>query len=148
MYEKVSIIQFHNKVNLFNCKASTTVYHVFNPKTYIHVYFHLLLKKNQQIRVGVFNNILVISWRSVLLVEETGVHRENQWPAAGHWQTWSHNVVSSTPHLSGFKLTTLVAIGTDCIGRCKSNYHTIRTTMAPNNKLIHAYKTFYFIGPV
>jgi hypothetical protein len=31
-----------------------------------------------------FNNILVISWRSVLLVEETGVPGENQQPAASH----------------------------------------------------------------
>jgi hypothetical protein len=29
-----------------------------------------------------FNNISVISWRSVLLVEETGVPRENQLPVA------------------------------------------------------------------
>jgi len=29
-----------------------------------------------------FNNILVISWRSVLLVEETGVPRENHRPVA------------------------------------------------------------------
>jgi len=26
---------------------------------------------------------------------------------------------------AGFKITTLVVISTDCIGRCKSNYHTI-----------------------
>jgi len=32
-----------------------------------------------------FNNISVISWRSVLLVEETGVPRENHWPVASHW---------------------------------------------------------------
>jgi len=32
----------------------------------------------------------------------------------------------------GFELTTLVVIGTDCIGSYKSNYHTITTTMAPN----------------
>jgi hypothetical protein len=44
-----------------------------------------------------FNNISVISWRSVLLVEETRVHGENHWPAASRWQTLSHNVVSSTP---------------------------------------------------
>jgi hypothetical protein len=44
-----------------------------------------------------FNNISVISWRSVLLVEETGVPGENHQPAASHWQTLSHNVVSSTP---------------------------------------------------
>jgi hypothetical protein len=42
-----------------------------------------------------FNNISVISWQSVLLVEETGVPRENHQPAANHWQTLSHNVVSS-----------------------------------------------------
>jgi hypothetical protein len=28
---------------------------------------------------------------------------------------------------AGFELTTLVVIGTDCIGICKSNYHTIMT---------------------
>ena len=31
-------------------------------------------------------------------------------------------------HLSGFELTMLVVIGTNCIGSCKSNYHTITTT--------------------
>jgi hypothetical protein len=31
-----------------------------------------------------FNNISVISWRSVLLVEETGVPEENHRPAASH----------------------------------------------------------------
>ena len=35
--------------------------------------------------------------RSVLLVEETRVPGENQWPVASQWQTLSHNVVSSTP---------------------------------------------------
>jgi len=31
-----------------------------------------------------FNNILVISWRSVLLMEETGVPGENHRPVASH----------------------------------------------------------------
>jgi hypothetical protein len=31
----------------------------------------------------------------------------------------------------GFKLKTLVVIGTDFTGRCKSNYHNITTTTAP-----------------
>jgi len=44
-----------------------------------------------------FNNISVISWRSVLLMEETG---ENHRSAVSHWQTLSHNVVSSIPRLS------------------------------------------------
>jgi hypothetical protein len=38
-----------------------------------------------------------ISWRSVLLVEETGVPDENHRPVENHRQTLSHNVVSSTP---------------------------------------------------
>ena len=44
-----------------------------------------------------FNNISVISWRSVLLVVESRVLGENRPPATIHWQTLSHNVVSSTP---------------------------------------------------
>jgi len=44
-----------------------------------------------------FNNISVLSWWSVLLVEETGVPGENHWPVRSHWQTLSPNVVSSTP---------------------------------------------------
>ena len=34
--------------------------------------------------------------------------------------------------MSGFEFTTLVVIGTDCIGSCKSNYHTITATTAPS----------------
>ena len=37
--------------------------------------------------IATFNNILVISWRWPLLVEETGVPRENHWHDASHWQT-------------------------------------------------------------
>jgi len=48
-----------------------------------------------------FNNISVISWRSVLLVEETW---ENHQPVTSHWQTLSHNVVSSTPRPSGIRI--------------------------------------------
>ena len=40
-----------------------------------------------------FNNISALSWRSVLLVEETGVLLEDHRPVASHWQTLSHNVV-------------------------------------------------------
>ena len=45
-----------------------------------------------------FNNISVISWQSVLLVEETRVSGENSRPVASHRQSLSHYVVLSTPH--------------------------------------------------
>jgi hypothetical protein len=35
---------------------------------------------------AIFNNISFLSWRSILLVEETGVHGENRRSAASHWQ--------------------------------------------------------------
>ena len=44
-----------------------------------------------------FNNISVILWRSVLLVEEAGVPGEKHRHDASHRQTLSHNVVSSAP---------------------------------------------------
>ena len=43
-----------------------------------------------------FKNISVISCRSILLVVETGVLRENHRPVTCHWQTLSHNVASIT----------------------------------------------------
>jgi hypothetical protein len=73
-----------------------------------------------------FNNISVISWRSVLLMEETGVPGENHLPVASRQQTLSHNVV----HLE----LASVMIGTGCIGSCKSNYHMIMTMTAPRLK--------------
>ena len=42
-----------------------------------------------------FNNISIILWWSVLLVEERGAPGETRWPAICHWQSWSHNVVLS-----------------------------------------------------
>jgi hypothetical protein len=38
--------------------------------------------------------------------------------------------IEYTSPSAGFKLTTLVVIGTDCTGSCKSNYHTIITNTA------------------
>jgi len=40
-----------------------------------------------------FNNISVISWQSVLLMEETGVPGENHRTASRHGQSLSHYVV-------------------------------------------------------
>jgi hypothetical protein len=54
-----------------------------------------------------FNNVSVISWRSVLLVEETGIPRENHRPVASHWKTLSHNVV----HLALIEIRTHNIIG-------------------------------------
>jgi hypothetical protein len=47
-----------------------------------------------------FSNISVMSWWSVLLVEDTG---ENRLLVTSYWQTLSHNVVSSIPRLSGIR---------------------------------------------
>ena len=79
-----------------------------------------------------FNNISVILWWLVLLVEETGVPRENHWSVTSHWQTLSH-IKLCRVHLiwAGFELTTLVVIGTDCVASYKSNYHMITATMTP-----------------
>jgi hypothetical protein len=76
-----------------------------------------------------FNTISVISWRSALLVEETGGPGENNKPVASHWQTLPHNVVHLI--LSRFEPTTSVVICRYCIGSCKSNYNTITATTAP-----------------
>ena len=58
------------------------------------------------------NNISVMSWWSVLLVEETGVLGETTDLSQVTDKLLSHNVISSTSR------------------HCKSNYHTIKTMTA------------------
>ena len=66
-----------------------------------------------------FNNTTFISLRPVLLVEKT---------------TDLLQVTDKLYHkITGFKLTTLVVIGTNCIGSYKFNYHTITTMTVPKD---------------
>ena len=96
-----------------------------------------------------FNNISAISWRSVLMVDETVVPGENHRSVASHWQTLSHNVISNTHRLSGIQTQNF----SDCTVGCKSNYHTITTTTDPThiailyigNICILSAKYFFFI---
>jgi hypothetical protein len=46
-----------------------------------------------------------------------------------------YHIMLYTLPWTGFELTTLVMIGTECTCSLKSNYHTITTTMVPFNKL-------------
>ena len=70
--------------------------------------------------ITTFNNISAISWGSVLLVEETTDLSEvpdKLYHILLHASAWSR-----------FELATSVAMGSDCIGSCKSNYHRITAT--------------------
>ena len=75
-----------------------------------------------------FNNITAISWRSVLLVEETEYPEKTTYMYL--WQVTDKLLYQVHLAMNGFKLTTLVVIGTDFTSSCKSNYHTITTMTA------------------
>ena len=86
-----------------------------------------------------FNNISVISWPSVLLVQETGVPKD-----LSQGTDKLHHIMLHIEYpllWAGFELTTLVVIGTDCIGSCKLNIHMITTTKAPMS-LVRTNKRF------
>jgi hypothetical protein len=67
-----------------------------NPKHHYLLYILIVRAKGSaMVFNATFNIILVISWRSVLLLKQTGVPEENHRPVGSHCQTLSHNVVSS-----------------------------------------------------
>ena len=66
-----------------------------------------------------FNNISVISWRSISYVEETGGSGKNT--NLSQVTDKLYHIMLYTSPWSRFELTTSVVIETDCVGRCKSN---------------------------
>ena len=106
--------------SLFRCIC---VFHVIIPQQ------HLQKMANN----ATFHNISAISWRSALLVEETGVPGENHWPVASHWL---YHIMLYRVHLAWveFEFWTSLVTGTDCIHvcSCKSNNHMTTTTTIQN----------------
>jgi hypothetical protein len=48
------------------------------------IFFIIRVRVMVTVFITTFNNISVILWQSVLLVEETRIHGENHQPAASH----------------------------------------------------------------
>jgi hypothetical protein len=89
--------------------------------------------KSTPVLNNTFNNISVISWQSVSLVEETAVHGEKPRPAASRWQNLSHNA-SKTPRLSWIQ-TRNVSCDRHWLHSYKSNCHMM--TVPQWNKMAH-----------
>ena len=102
------------------CRTKFDIYIFMNPiaNTNRLILFVCLMVFN-----ATFNNILVISWWSVLSVEDP----EKTTDLSQVTDNLYHIMLYTSPW-SRFELTTSVVIGTDCIGSCKSNYHTITVT--------------------
>ena len=103
------------KLNLLEGNWKKKPIHLFNPNLSAVVFN------------TTFNNISVISWRKPVYPEKT-TDLSQVTDRLYNIMLYQVNLASA-----GFKLT-LVVIGTDCIGSCKSNYYTITTKTVPANK--------------
>jgi len=101
---------------------------------YDHIFVILIKKKYENtslfLWVMVFNttfsNIMAISFIS------GGYQREGPWEnhrhVASNSQIYYIMLYQVFLTMNGIQITTLMVIGTDCIGSCKSNYRLITTT--------------------
>ena len=93
-----------------------------------HSYRLIVIYLDNKTARGKSVTLSYISWRSVLLVEET----EDPQKTTNLSQVTDKldHIMLYTSSWSRFDLTTSMVIGTDCIGSCRSNYHTITATTA------------------
>ena len=89
-YQKeIEIIKRHNSDDFYLPQIKEVCYVILG------TFWTFCQKEANGVRVRVvvfdatFNNISVVSWRSVLLVDETRVPGENHCSAASHWQSLS-----------------------------------------------------------
>ena len=133
----IGVVRYHTPSEHISTKRTDILLNLINYHLWITVNYHKV-----QGFVWLFNNIAVISWWSVLLVEET--------TDLSQVIDKLYYIMLYISHWSRFELKTPVVIGTDCIGSCKSNYQTITITTAPSSSrnmclfiLLHKLHPFY-----
>jgi hypothetical protein len=118
----------HNLHTIFYFNLSTWILEVQKYYNYIVVY-HFQIKSSVQIVI--FLKQLWVITVFYLFCNNIPVCRENQMFSATFnnisvisWHIHNCCIENTSPWV-GFEVTTLVVIGADCTGSCKSNYHLI-----------------------
>jgi hypothetical protein len=124
---RCTLYNIHFRFSIWYCSYQSILTKHIDNSIYIYTKISRLISKRCGLAAFLSGSLLHI------------YEKQTTWRYKGDKRVYVVDFAEFCSPWSGCELATLVIISTDCIGSCKSNYHTITTTMTSTLAICYLY---------